>query len=386
MSAPGGHDRTSPPVRLTTGLPETVLPAEPPAVVAAPWPTRWPSRASGAATPCPTWCGPTRGSLDAWAALGSLARDDVEAYACFRVGYHRGLDALRGAGWKGSGLVRWSHEANRGFLRCLDGLRSAAGRHRRARRGGAVRPVPPPARPGVEPGLDRLPGLMPASAPRRPGPPAGPRGACPGAGGPRGRGHASAGCAGQEQSGTPAQQVTTWMDGGRADPASATVEVDARNVDLALAEHNRPAAIREVCDLLSNDAQTAIGNLPTPDDQLTDDLNTAYMDATAAGDDCYNGADGNARLLGRSAAERARASPCWPPPSQHIESVTGHDPDHRDHRTPGQQRPVQRRTRDRRPDGGADPTTSSTGCAGGCCGPCRPGCSSWAAGRATAGT
>ncbi len=58
---------------------------------------------------------------------GSLARDDVEAYACFRVGYHRGLDALRGAGWKGSGLVRWSHEQNRGFLRCLDGLRSASG-------------------------------------------------------------------------------------------------------------------------------------------------------------------------------------------------------------------------------------------------------------------
>ena len=34
---------------------------------------------------------------------------------------------LRGAGWKGSGLVRWAHESNRGFLRCLDGLRSSAG-------------------------------------------------------------------------------------------------------------------------------------------------------------------------------------------------------------------------------------------------------------------
>ena len=60
-------------------------------------------------------------------ALFVVPRDDVEAYACFRVGYHRGLDALRGAGWKGSGLVRWAHPANRGFLRCLDGLRSASG-------------------------------------------------------------------------------------------------------------------------------------------------------------------------------------------------------------------------------------------------------------------
>jgi hypothetical protein len=63
---------------------------------------------------------------EAWAALGDEARDDVEAYACFRVGYHRGLDALRKAGWKGSGFVRWAHPANRGFLRCVDGLRAAA--------------------------------------------------------------------------------------------------------------------------------------------------------------------------------------------------------------------------------------------------------------------
>lgn len=64
--------------------------------------------------------------LDAWARLGELARDDVEAYACFRVGYHRGLDRLRQSGWRGSGYVRWSHETNRGFLRALEGLRAAA--------------------------------------------------------------------------------------------------------------------------------------------------------------------------------------------------------------------------------------------------------------------
>src|SRR5207249_7350401 len=66
--------------------------------------------------------------LEAWASLGDVARDEVEAYAYFRVGYHRGLDALRAAGWRGSGYVRWRHESNRGFLRALDGLRSMAGR------------------------------------------------------------------------------------------------------------------------------------------------------------------------------------------------------------------------------------------------------------------
>jgi nitroreductase len=66
--------------------------------------------------------------LDGWARLGELGRDDVEAYACFRVGYHRGLDTLRGNGWRGSGYVRWAHEPNRGFLRALRGLAAAAGR------------------------------------------------------------------------------------------------------------------------------------------------------------------------------------------------------------------------------------------------------------------
>ncbi|MGB3411298.1 MAG: DUF3151 domain-containing protein [Microthrixaceae bacterium] len=63
---------------------------------------------------------------EAWGQLGRAAKGDVEAYAYYRVGYHRGLDALRRAGWKGSGPVRWEHESNRGFLRCLDGLQQMA--------------------------------------------------------------------------------------------------------------------------------------------------------------------------------------------------------------------------------------------------------------------
>jgi Protein of unknown function (DUF3151) len=64
--------------------------------------------------------------LVAWADLAELASDPIEKYAYARVGYHRGLDALRAAGWRGSGSVRWEHEANRGFLRSLDALREAA--------------------------------------------------------------------------------------------------------------------------------------------------------------------------------------------------------------------------------------------------------------------
>jgi len=64
--------------------------------------------------------------LEAWARLGDLGRDAMEAYAAYRVGYHRGLDRLRQSGWRGSGYVRWTHPTNRGFLRALAGLARVA--------------------------------------------------------------------------------------------------------------------------------------------------------------------------------------------------------------------------------------------------------------------
>lgn len=66
----------------------------------------------------------------AWAMLAEEAyerRAYVESYAYARTGYHRGLDALRRAGWKGFGPVPWSHEPNQGFLRALHALGEAAG-------------------------------------------------------------------------------------------------------------------------------------------------------------------------------------------------------------------------------------------------------------------
>jgi hypothetical protein len=67
--------------------------------------------------------------LAAWASLGEAAFSagrNVEAYAYFRVGYHRGLDRIRKSGWRGAGRVPWKDAGNRGFLRSLRGLSVAA--------------------------------------------------------------------------------------------------------------------------------------------------------------------------------------------------------------------------------------------------------------------
>jgi hypothetical protein len=109
-----------PEVNFSSGLPETVLP-DPPAAASSALAAAGDDRTAVAAVVAahPRF-------LEGWARLGELASDDVEAYAYFRVGYHRGLDALRAAGWRGSGYVRWARPTNRGFLRSLDGLRSMA--------------------------------------------------------------------------------------------------------------------------------------------------------------------------------------------------------------------------------------------------------------------
>ena len=65
----------------------------------------------------------------AWAVLAEDALADqraVTSYAYARTGYHRGLDALRRAGWRGQGPIPWEHVPNRGFLRALGALARAA--------------------------------------------------------------------------------------------------------------------------------------------------------------------------------------------------------------------------------------------------------------------
>ena len=99
------------------GVPETRLPAEPDVV----------ADLETLTTAEVVVAHPT--SSLAWALLSDEADArgaELEAYAYARVGYHRGLDALRKAGWRGQGPVPGSHEPNRGVLRSLFALRRGA--------------------------------------------------------------------------------------------------------------------------------------------------------------------------------------------------------------------------------------------------------------------
>ena len=119
------------------------------------WPTRWRRRPTTSEPPSlRSWrAGPdraTRGrSSHAWAAIPSSATPPTGSAIT------AGLDQLRAAGWRGTGLVRWAEPTNRGFLRSVAGLGRHRRRDRRSRRGRALLDLPAPARHPVAPGRPR---------------------------------------------------------------------------------------------------------------------------------------------------------------------------------------------------------------------------------------
>jgi hypothetical protein len=135
-----------------------------------------------------------------------------------------------------------------------------------------------------------------------------------------------AGCAGPQSSPPTAAQVSTWLTTANAGTAIGQVEVDSRNVTHVLALRQPASAIKAACALLTTDALTAIGNLPSPDSALTGALNTAFEKASAAGSDCFKGASGDSSDLRRSARERAELVPLLGTAVDRYRVLTGHTP------------------------------------------------------------
>jgi hypothetical protein len=105
---------------LLPGPDPTLLPADGPDAVARA------ALAAGTSARDAVPSAPAASLLWALLAEAALASDPVAAYAYARTGYHRRLDALRRAGWRGQGPIPAGHEPNQGFLRALLALAEAA--------------------------------------------------------------------------------------------------------------------------------------------------------------------------------------------------------------------------------------------------------------------
>ena len=100
-------------------------------------------------------------------------------------------------------------------------------------------------------------------------------------------GLAAAGCGGSDQQGSPASQMSAWVSGTSFGTTVNALDADTRHATTVMATGSE-AAIHTVCGVLLLDVEQANGNLPTPDQQSTDLLATAYNNLGAAAHQCYD--------------------------------------------------------------------------------------------------
>jgi len=112
---------------------------------------------------------------------------------------------------------------------------------------------------------------------------------------------------GTGRSGTPTQDLVAWVRQTGFGTSVGTVVGDASRVRIAVAAHQGSGVLHTDCGVLLTDAQTANGELPTPNTQLTDLLSSGYALAYDAGNDCYDSAGTNRSLLDRATKERIQA-------------------------------------------------------------------------------
>ena len=94
---------------------------------------------------------------------------------------------------------------------------------------------------------------------------------------------ATAGCTGY--SGTQANQVSQWASQYAVVPNDRTVISDIMAIRRSL-QARRLKDVTSNCSGLVYDTGTAYGNLPTPDNALTNELNVAYQDFASGGSTC----------------------------------------------------------------------------------------------------
>jgi hypothetical protein len=128
---------------------------------------------------------------------------------------------------------------------------------------------------------------------------------------------------GATQGGTPEQQLRAWVTTTQVGQSIGTLHDDANNVTVALARHDGNGVLHTLCAGLQDDAQTANGNLPSPDTELTQVLAQAYRLEYNAGGNCYRAGGSGGALDERSAGERISADRLLIEALARIQDVTG---------------------------------------------------------------
>ena len=114
----------------------------------------------------------------------------------------------------------------------------------------------------------------------------------------------AAGCANHPA--TLAGQLRAWESGASYSSNQQLLSTDLGEIATGL-RTGPLVAVHTACDGLGVDAGTAYGELPTPDQALTDDLNDWYLDLTNAAQDCSTAPSLHSKATSRYEALVAKA-------------------------------------------------------------------------------
>ena len=130
-------------------------------------------------------------------------------------------------------------------------------------------------------------------------------------------------CTSAYQSGSPAERVSAWARDTHLGESAGTLIGDARRVATVVDRHLATTVVHTVCLVLFQDAETAYGNLPSPDAQLTGLLARAYDAFVGSAHDCYAAGSADTALQRRATAERERGRLLLEQALAHVRHVTG---------------------------------------------------------------
>jgi len=133
----------------------------------------------------------------------------------------------------------------------------------------------------------------------------------------------AASCAGEDQVGSSAHQVSAWVKSSGFGEDIGTLVADNARISRETTATNMHAA----CEIMDDDAGTALDELPilgAP--QVTDWLSTAYgLEATAA-TDCYKAGVTNKKLLATAEEDGKKADRLYTRALIAIQSIDGRLP------------------------------------------------------------
>ena len=127
----------------------------------------------------------------------------------------------------------------------------------------------------------------------------------------------------QDQQGTPAQQMSSWVTGTAFAQTLGTLRADMAKSTLEVASSQSSAAVHTVCGVMLVDVESANSTLPTPDTQATNLLSQAYEKIGAAAHECYDSV-GDASKKASFARDRSAGLALLSEGQLQVESVLGH--------------------------------------------------------------